>query len=109
MRRRRQAARPWLPPVRTLQSEGVNFAIFRADINHSIGHGPRGIHTVAGRVAPQLCAGAGIQRVHVVVPADIKTSLATAGEEIPPPLAKLHSLTPVVAFSAYVLPLYEPT
>ena len=45
------------------QAEGVHVAVLRADINYPIRHGGRRIHNVASSVAPQLDAGACIQRV----------------------------------------------
>ena len=48
------------PDRPSLQAEGVHLAVPRADINHPIRHGGRGLHNVAGGVAPQLVPAAGL-------------------------------------------------
>jgi hypothetical protein len=52
-----------LPTIRpSLQAEGVNLVVLRADINRPIRHGGRGAHIAAGGVSPQLVPGLGVQR-----------------------------------------------
>src|SRR5580658_5481575 len=65
-----RAFRSWHRPppnLYSLQAESVDVAVVRANINHPIRHGGRGVNSAAGGVAPQLGACLGVQRVHVFV------------------------------------------
>ena len=86
---RRQSGSYPQKQVGTAQSEGVNITsdgrIVAAptDVNHSVHDRGRGVVPRSDGIAPQLGAGAGVQRIEDATKGDpaYTTPFATAGEE----------------------------